>query len=200
MAEGEHLSEQTRHLWLADKSTPLEGTEKHPQGRLFAPTGSYTGDPMRLHPTNWMKQPAEGETPAHGDIISWHGSEESTLPREDDYEMRQIDPWQHEGADWGNSYWKEDQEGVEEDEDYTDFSVDEQERPMADYGSAVGMHFGSIEAAASRAPRPHIHPVRIPNETLADPPRGNFSTERPGGSIAAGPYRSNNTIVEQGDG
>lgn len=30
---------------------------------------------------------------------------------------------------------------------------------------------------------------------MAAPPRGNFSTDRPGGSIAAGPYRSNNDIL-----
>jgi hypothetical protein len=194
VADGEHLSQQTRHLWLADKSRPYEGTEKHPQGRLFAPTGGYTGDPMRLHPSNWMRQ---SDTPAHDDVISWHGSEDSQLARSDEYEHRASDPSDFEGADWGNAYY--DDEG-EENEDYRDWSVDSQERPMTNYGSAVGMHFGDLEAAASRAPRPFMHPARIPAETLADPPRGTFMTERPGGSIAGGPYRSNNDIVNRETG
>ena len=168
MAEGEHLSEQTRHLWLADKSTPLEGTAKHPQGRLFNPGGSYTGDPMRLHPSNWLKQ---GDTPAHSDVISWHGSEESALPREDVYEHRASDEGDFEGSDWNNPYY--DDEG-EENPDYVDYSVDSHDRPMTNYGSAVGMHFGSLKAVVDRdskaTPRPFVHPARIPEATMAPPP------------------------------
>lgn len=192
MADGEHLSEQSRHLWLGGATRSYAGTEKTPQGRLFAPTGSYTGDPMRLHPANWMKQPGEGETAAHDDIIAWHGSEESSLPRSDEYEHRHLEPDMFAGGDWNN--------GEEGEEDFEDFSVDASERPMTDYGSAVGMHFGSLNAAASRAPRPHMHPARIPNASLESPPRGNFATNRPGGSIAAGPYKSGNVIVNQETG
>jgi hypothetical protein len=198
MAEGEHLSEQTRHLWLADKSTPLEGTAKHPQGRLFNPGGSYTGDPMRLHPSNWLKQ---GDTPAHSDVISWHGSEESALPREDLYEHRASDEGDFEGSDWNNPYY--DDEG-EENPDYVDYSVDSHDRPMTNYGSAVGMHFGSLKAVVDRdskaTPRPFVHPARIPEATMAPPPTGGFSTDRPGGSIASGLYRSGQTIVNQETG
>jgi hypothetical protein len=198
MAEGEHLSEQTRHLWLSDKTTQLPGTAKHPQGRLFAPVGGYTGDPMKLHPENWLKQ---SDTPAHGDVISWHGSEESSLPRSDDYEHRASEESDFEGADWNNPYY--DEEG-EENEDYRDWSVDEKDRPMTNYGSAVGMHFGSPAAAADRGskatPRPFVHPARLPESTMAPPPTGGFSTERPGGSIASGLYRSGQTIVNQETG
>lgn len=181
--------------WLSDKAAPLPGTPRTPQGRLFTPTGRYTGDPMRLSPSNWMKQPAEGETAAHDDIVSFHSSESSQLPRYDDPDSRQIDPAEHEGVDWDNEQYDE---NMEENEDYTDFSVDEKDRPMANYGSAVGMHFGDVKAAVDRDKdriRENIHPVRIPGETVTPPPRGNFSTERPGGSIAAGPMRSNVRIV-----
>lgn len=197
MADGEHLSAQTRHLWLSEKATPLPGTAKHAQGRLFAPTGRYGGDPWKLHPSNWMQQPAEGDTPAHSDIISWHGSEESSLPRSDEYEHRQLDPSEFEGADWGNEQYDE---NMEEYEGYHDFSLDDKERPMTNYGSAVGLHFGSLEAAASRAPRPHMHPARIPSDTLVPPPRGGFATDRPGGGIAGGDYKSNNVIVNEETG
>ena len=191
MAEG-NGGPQFHGTWLSDKATPLPGTPRTPQGRLFAPTGRYTGDPMRLHPTNWMGQ---GDTPAHEDIVSFHSSESSQLPRYDDPHSRQIDQYEHEGPDWDNSEMTE--EG-DYNEDYTDFSVDEKDRPMANYGSAVGMHFGDVKAGIERdkdRTREHIHPVRIPSETLTDPPRGNFSTERPGGSIAAGPYRSNVNVI-----
>lgn len=184
MADGEHLASQTRNIWLADKSRPYEGTEKHPQGRLFAPTGGYTGDPWKLAPENWLGQ---SDTPAHDDIVSWHSSEESTLPRSDEYEHRQHEPGYGTGPDWGDD---------DDEEEYgDDFSVDAKDRPMGEYGSVVGMHFGNIKAATDRSPRPYVHPARIPNETLADPPRGTFMTERAGGSISGGPFRSDREIV-----
>jgi hypothetical protein len=195
---GEHLGPQTRRFWrswVADQTSgPYEGTAKHPQGRLFAPLGSYTGDPWKLSPENWLKQSA---TPAHGDIISWHSSEEQTLPRSEEYEHRQLEPEHFAGADWGNEEY--DEEG-EYNEGYEDYSTDTQERPMAAYGSAVGMHFGDLAAASQRAPRPFIHPARIPKETLASPPRGSFSTPRPGGMPIGGEYKSNATIVNKETG
>ena len=192
MAEGEHLSEQTRHLWLADKSKPYEGTEKNPQGRLFAPTGSYTGDPMKLHPANWLKQ---SDTPAHSDTISWHGSEESSLPRSDEYEHRQHEEGHGIGPDWGT--------GDADDDEYyepDDFSTDSKDRPMGEYGSVVGMHFGSPEAAAERSPRPFLHPARLPESTMAPPPRGSFSTPKAGGGIVGGNYKSDNVIYNEETG
>jgi hypothetical protein len=188
MAEGEHLSEQTRHLWLSDKTTPLPGSVKHPQGRLFAPTGSYTGDPMRLHPENWLKQ---SDTPAHSDTISWHGSEESSLPRSDEYEHRAHEPDYGTGPDWSTG---------EDDDEMEDFSVDSKDRPMGEYGSVVGMHFGSLAAASERAPRPFMHPARLPESTMAQPPRGSFSTPKAGGAIVGGDYRSNVNIYNEETG
>ena len=179
---------------IAEKSAPLTGTTKHPQGRLFNPTGQFAGDPWKLSADNWMQQ---SDTPAHDDVVSWHSSESSQLPRYDDASQRQLDPVDFEGPDWGNE--EMDEEG-EYNEDYQDFSVDEKDRPMADYGSAVGMHFGSVKASTDRGSRPYVHPVRIPTETLAEPARGNFSTERPGGGIAAGPHKSNSIIVNSETG
>jgi len=187
------------HAWDTGPSTPVPGSARHPQGRLFNPGGMYTGDPWKLSPENWMKGSG---TPAHNDIITWHGSESSQLPRYDMPDMRQVDPYEHEGADWGNE--EIDPETGEYNDDYVDYSVDTKDRPMADYGSAVGMHFGSPNAAISRgetsSPRPFLHAVRLPESTLAPPPRGGFSTPRPGGSIAGGDYRSGNLIVNKETG
>jgi hypothetical protein len=188
VAEGEHLSEQTRHLWLADKSKPYEGTAKNPQGRLFAPTGSYTGDPMKLHPANWLKQ---SDTPAHSDTIGWHSSHMSSLPRSDDYEDRA----------YSDEDLYEDWSGQDDDDEYFDskpeWAEDSKERPMGGYGSVVGMHLGNLKAAGERDERERdfIHPARIPESTMAPPPKGSFATPRKGGSIAGGDYRSNNVIL-----
>ncbi len=181
---------QFHGTWLGDRAAPLPGTPRTPQGRLFAPVGKYTGDPLKLHPSNWMQQPGEGEKSAHSDIITWHASDSTQLPRYDTPDHRQIQPEDFEGPDWGNSEY--DDEG-EPNEDYTDFSVDDKDRPMADYGSAIGMHFGDVRAATERAGsmgRTAFHPVRLPAETVAPPPKGNFMQDRPGGSIAAGSMRS----------
>lgn len=186
----EHMGAQFHGVYEAERSTPLPGTAKHPQGRLFAPVGGYAGDPWKLHPDAWMGGKA------HSDPIAWHNSDSSQLPRYDDAENRQIDQYDHEGADWGNEEIDED---GEYNDDYHDFSVDDKDRPMATYGSAVGMHLGDV-AAAMTFGREYTHPMRIPADTIAAPPKGNFSTERPGGSIAAGSMRSQNRIVNSETG
>ena len=85
----EHVGPQFHGVYVSESTKgPYEGTEKHPQGRLFAPAGS-TRVTRKLAPENWLKQ---SDTPAHDDIISWHGSEESSLPRSDEYEHRQLEP------------------------------------------------------------------------------------------------------------
>lgn len=227
----EHMGDQFGGVTKAKRSTPLPGTEKHPQGRLFAPVGGYAGDPWKLSPENWMPtvkpsgltrgpdtverddeglmrrvpgmvestKPQVTPAAAHGDITSWHSSTSSAVPRYDDPDSRQIDQYEHEGPDWDNS--EIDPETGDYNDDYVDFSVDHKDRPMANYGSAVGMHLGDIKAATDRdSARDFIHPLRIPRDTLAPPPRGNFSTDRPGGSIAAGSMRSQNRVLNQETG
>ena len=169
------MAEIRNRVWLKD-AKPLEGTAKNPQGRLFSPTGQFSGDPFKLAPENWMKQ---SDTPAHDDIIAWHGSEESQLPREDEYENRAWEPGHGVGPDWGD-----------DDDVGDDYSVDSQERPMGGYGSAVGMHFGNSEAANSRGGRPFLHPVRIPKAGVVNAPPGTYRTPLPGGMASFGPYRS----------
>lgn len=194
MSEG-HGGPQFHGTWLADRSQPLPGTTKHPQGRMFAPIGNRAGDPWKQSPENWLRQ---SDTPSHNDIITWHASESSQLARYDDADSRQLDQYDFEGADWDNH--EIDEEG-NYNEDYTDFSVDAKDRPMADYGSAIGMHFGDPGAAGARpGSREWVHPARIPQESLVQPPRGNFATDRPGGSIAAGPYKSHTTIYNSETG
>lgn len=177
-----HVGPQFHGVYTSDKSTPLEGTEKHGQGRLFAPTGRYTGDPWKLHPDEWLNQPKKpsfNEIP-DSDTIAWHSSESSQLPRYDDPEMRQVET-EHD------PYFDEEESEPE------DYSVDEKDRPVAEYGSAVGMHLGSIKAAQDRR-QGFIHPARIPRSTIAEPPEGQFATSL-GGRLKAGPYRSNSSIV-----
>src|SRR5262245_1603155 len=109
---------------------PLRGTRSNPQGRLFTPTGQYQGDTWKLEPSRWL---GLSDIPAHQDITAWHSSHSETLPRWDDPESRRAIADDYFG----------------EDDDY-DFSVDSQERPMAEYGSAVGMHFGTLKSALDR--------------------------------------------------
>lgn len=222
MAE-EHIGPQFKGARESTRpARPLEGTAKHPEGRLLAPVGMHAGDPWKLAPENWMPKTTTtthtamdtaapddqgvmrrvpGATTSttstrpgvHGDITAWHSSTSSAVPRYDDPTMRQVDQYDHEGADWGN---EEIDENGDYNEDYVDWSEDKKGRPMADYGSAVGMHLGDLKAAADRDKyRQFIHPLRIPSESLTAPPRGNFSTPRPGGSIAAGSMRSRNSVV-----
>lgn len=172
MAASDHLN-QVQHK-------ELPGTAKNPQGRLFAPTGMYTGDPWRLAPENWMKQSA---TPAHSDPIAWHSSHSSALPRYDDPGSRAMEP----DMDYDDY----------EDEERDDFSVDTKDRPMAEYGSAIGMHLGSLEAAVDRAKtdvRNYSHPARIPSETIKEAPSGNFFTQRRHANVS-GSLRSERTIL-----
>jgi hypothetical protein len=197
MASSEGLSHQfnpiRNRVYEQETSTPLPGTGKHPQGRLFNPTGAYRGDPWKLHPENWMAQGGTApynQVPSRGDIISWHASESSQLPRYDDPHSRQVSEDFGQSDDYSQQLSDDD---FDDFNDYTDYSVDEQERPMADYGSAIGMHFGSILAAKERAGRAFVHPVRIPRETLEEPPPGSFSTDRPGGAYG-GQYRSQHKI------
>lgn len=163
----------------------LPGTAKHPQGRLFAPVGDYRGDPWKLAPENWI---GGGDTPAHSDITAWHSTEHASLPRYD--QPQGVDPDHYDGPDWDNA-------NDEDNPDYHDYSVDSKDRPIAEHGSAIGMHFGSLRAAIDRAKsgsieeRSYVHPVRIPQRTLVDPPQGSFRTPRPGGSFAGGWYRAN---------
>ena len=187
----EHISSQFHGSWIADKSTPLEGTNKHPQGRLFAPIGGYAGDPWKLAPENWLGQT---DTPAHDDPIAWHGSNESALPRSDEYEGRAFDPPDH--SDYVDpDYDVYEGEDIHIPEEEEDRSVDSKDRPMGEYGSVVGMHFGSIAAATERDPRPFIHPARIPKETLAQPPAGSFVNTQPG-HLIGGPYQVQRTNKE----
>lgn len=187
-------------VFLQENTKPLEGTEKHPQGRLFNPSGQFSGDPWKLAPDNWMKQ---SDTPAHDDLITWHSSESSQLPRTDEYEDRAFEPGHGTGPDWEGS--DEDYEDAAyndelEWEDENRYSEDSQGRPMGEYGSAVGMHFGSPAAAKERSTRSFVHPVRIPNNTLADPPSGGFSTEVPGGNSVSDMHRSHRDIVNSHTG
>lgn len=225
----EHMGDQFHGVTEAKRSTPLEGSTKNPQGRLFAPVGGFKGDPWQHAPENWMPQTTTtthrapdtaemddqgfmrrvpGEvtestktTTGHGDTVAWHNSESSQPPRYDDPSNRQVDEFEHSGEDWDNPYLIEHPETGEEIEnpDYKDFSIDKKGRPMADYGSAVGMHLGTVQAATTFG-REYTHPLRIPSDTIAPPPRGNFSTERPGGSIAAGSMRSQNRILNEETG
>ena len=180
MARSEHANPVQFHgVWEADKQAgPLEGTERHPQGRLFAPVGAYRGDPFKLTPENWLGHSA---TPAHSDTIAWHSSESSALPRYDSPESRQIE------SEYGSA-WDDD----DEDEEREDFSEDTKERPMAEYGSAIGLHLGNIKAATARDDsRPFVHPARIPEATMEGPKEGaSFRTERRHGQLVAGPEQS----------
>ena len=185
MADGEGPGGPQFHgTWLSDTAKPLPGTPRNPQGRLFRPTGRYTGDPWKLHPEEWLNQtghPAFNEIP-HSDIIAWHSSESSQMPRYDQPEGRQME------SDFDPYF---DDEGGGEEPDY---SIDEKERPMAGYGSAVGMHLGNIKAASDRR-QGYIHPARIPRSTIAEPPEGEFATPISGGRMMAGPYRSKARIL-----
>lgn len=225
MAE-EHMGSMFSGVTKAKRSTPLPGTEKHPQGRLFAPVGDFKGDPWQNTPENWMPKttttthqamdsaemddqgfmrrvPGETTTSTktttgHGDTIAWHSSTSSQPPRYDDASQRQLGEGDYEGPDWDNPW--QDEHG-NPNPDFHDFSVDKKGRPMTDYGSAVGMHLGDVAAAMTRdRGRDYLHPLRIPNDTMADPPKGNFMTDRPGGSVAAGSMRSMNRVVNKETG
>lgn len=176
MASEEVLSHQVRP-WLSAQSRPIPGTQANPQGRLFAPTGRYTGDPHRLHPENWL---AGAEGTAHQDPIAWHSSFQETLPRYDDPESRAIETEVYEEDDEGEGYYN------------METAVDARERPYADYGSAVGMHFGTLRSAHERSSgaRAYIHPARIPSSTISHAPPGNFSTIGAHEQIYTGKMRS----------
>jgi hypothetical protein len=102
-----------------------------------------------------------------------------------------VDESDTEGEDWGNPFHLD---NGEENPSYINYSVDAKGRPMADYGSAVGMHLGDIRATEVRAKdqfgRQFIHSARIPKETVADPPPGKFSTPAAGGHVYSETYAS----------
>ena len=82
--------------------------------------------------------------PGGGRIAAFHSSMEMTLPATDD-------PFQARGADW-------------------DDNRDVQGRPMASFGSAIGLHLGSLKAAENAGfTREYIHPVSIPRENITTP-------------------------------
>ena len=143
------ISPQFRNLVSEQgPSTPVEGTAKHPEGRLFAPTGMHQGDPWAMAPERWVK--GEAATGA-GDTMAWHSSESAQLPRHDDPTASNRPIQETEDEESGEIYQDEDEQG----------------RPLMRYGSGVGMHFGSQRAALERDfDRPFMHPVRIPGSTI----------------------------------
>jgi hypothetical protein len=157
-----HLGQQFHGSWVSDTTpTPLPGTTANPQGRLFAPVGMHAGDPWKLHPDNWMA----GSDTVHkdipkGDVITWHASDSSAMPRYDE----------HEGRAYESEYYSDyDDEG-----EYNGGKVteDSKDRPYGDYGSVIGMHLGDMPTAIDRRSSGFAHPVRIPGETQTPAPMG----------------------------
>jgi hypothetical protein len=131
------------------------------QGRLFNPVGMHTGNPWKLHPENWVEDESRGP-------VVWHATDDETLagvnrphnsPSFEGYKPESEHPdneWYRDKV--GNRFHREDFDGMEG----PDLNA-------ANYGSAVGMHFGSQKAATERGrqrglDREWVHPARIPAE------------------------------------
>lgn len=106
----------------------------------------HKGNPADLEPDNWLKGSIKGTT------IAWHGTDERALPYTDEPSnspnLRAIPDY--------------------DEDDYRDHE-DSEGRPMAEYGSAVGLHFGSLKSALDRsdtASRSYVHPVALPNSQV----------------------------------
>lgn len=146
------------------------GTEKNPQGRLFAPL-AMRNDPDEMSPERWASNPNIGQ-------VAYHASAADALPLHDNpYLKQQFIEENASEADYEGAY--DDPENQEvTGYRWNDFGgrVDAKDRPMANYGSSIGIHLGSLEAAQSRAmqsgrygdSRDYIHPARIPATTMRE--------------------------------
>ena len=133
----------TRRYNRRNRGRPHVGSEGERQPRLpGVGTGFFGGGSEAFEPGNWVERP-----PGGGRIAAFHASMEMTLPAED----RPEEARGYEG--YGNH------------ED-----VDIHGRPMAAFGSAIGIHLGSLQAAQTAGhTRDYVHPVAIPHEVIQGP-------------------------------
>ena len=145
---------------------PHEGPAGERQGRLPGlGTGHFGGGSEAFEPENWVQRP-----PGGGRIAAFHSSMEMTLPATDD-------PFQARGAD-------ADTEGV-----------DIHGRPMAAFGSAIGIHLGSLQSAVTAGKeREYVHPVAIPNEAIVGPDDAPEEAKTPWKYRSAQPQKPNDPV------
>jgi hypothetical protein len=135
------------------------------QARLFNPVGMHTGNPWKLHPENWTEDESRGP-------VVWHATDDETLPGVNRPHNSPSFAGYRPESEHPDNEWYRDKVGNRFHRDDFD-SMAGPDLNAANYGSAVGLHFGSQQAAVERGReralnREWVHPARIPTEALRE--------------------------------